>query len=311
MNDTLDALDPEVGNWWKNSGGLVKRRDATSLSRMWLWNEAERTENGSLVFMLDFSYDEVEAALAIIIHARGGGWSSSFRIWQINAAGCIDVDAFQAWQQQEFSEAVQQAAAWAEAYYKGVASISALGTGVVLVSELAGGELNWGTVLDLVGHIPVGKVAARAGIAAGIGAAGIGAGAIIVKFGDKVLDIPVKLLEKYQKLSRAAQEYVIAAVARLKQDEVLAKLPKILDEAASCAPVDRGVPHSATPVGRSGNPLGSVQPNAPTTIGGRPYSGHAIDRMQQRGIPPPLSCREHHSTRSRRTRKHPWHCCSL
>jgi hypothetical protein len=29
-----------------------------------------------------------------------------------------------------------------------------------------------------------------------------------------------------------------------------------------------------------------VQPNAPTTIGGRPYSGHAIDRMQQRGIPP-------------------------
>ncbi len=52
------------------------------------------------------------------------------------------------------------------------------------------------------------------------------------------------------------------------------------------APVDRGVPHPSTPVGRSGSPLSSVQPNAPTTIGGRPCSGHAIDRMQQRGIPP-------------------------
>jgi RHS repeat-associated protein len=52
------------------------------------------------------------------------------------------------------------------------------------------------------------------------------------------------------------------------------------------APIDRGVPHPSTPVGRSGNPLGSVQPNAPTTIAGRPYTGHALDQMQARGIPP-------------------------
>jgi filamentous hemagglutinin len=45
-------------------------------------------------------------------------------------------------------------------------------------------------------------------------------------------------------------------------------------------------PPASTPVGRSGNPLGGVQPNAPTTIAGRPYSGHAIDQMQARGIPP-------------------------
>jgi RHS repeat-associated protein len=48
----------------------------------------------------------------------------------------------------------------------------------------------------------------------------------------------------------------------------------------------RGVPDPSTPVGRSGNPLGSVAPNQPTTIGGRPFSGHAIDQMQARGIPP-------------------------
>lgn len=50
--------------------------------------------------------------------------------------------------------------------------------------------------------------------------------------------------------------------------------------------VDRGVPHPSTPVGRSGNPLGSVGPNQPTTIGGRAYIGHAIDQMQARGISP-------------------------
>jgi hypothetical protein len=50
----------------------------------------------------------------------------------------------------------------------------------------------------------------------------------------------------------------------------------------------RGVPDPSTPVGRSGNPLGEgiLGTNQPTTIGGRAYTGHAIDRMQQRGIPP-------------------------
>lgn len=52
------------------------------------------------------------------------------------------------------------------------------------------------------------------------------------------------------------------------------------------APQANGSPPASTPVGRSGNPLGSVQPNRPTTIEGRPFSGHAIDQMQGRGIPP-------------------------
>lgn len=43
---------------------------------------------------------------------------------------------------------------------------------------------------------------------------------------------------------------------------------------------------ASTPVGRRGNPLGAVHPNAPTVIGGRPFSGHAIDQMQARGIFP-------------------------
>jgi hypothetical protein len=57
---------------------------------------------------------------------------------------------------------------------------------------------------------------------------------------------------------------------------------------ASEAPTNpsRGVPDPSTPVGRRGSPLGSVQGNAPTTIGGRQFSGHAIDQMQARGVPP-------------------------
>jgi RHS repeat-associated protein len=48
---------------------------------------------------------------------------------------------------------------------------------------------------------------------------------------------------------------------------------------------------ASTPVGHSGNPIkvggpGGKPLNTPTTIGGRPYSGHALDRMQSNGIPP-------------------------
>ena len=44
---------------------------------------------------------------------------------------------------------------------------------------------------------------------------------------------------------------------------------------------------ASTPVGRRGSPI-DVRPgtNAPADIAGRQYSGHALDRMQSRGIPP-------------------------
>ena len=48
---------------------------------------------------------------------------------------------------------------------------------------------------------------------------------------------------------------------------------------------------ASIPVGRSGNPINVVGPggkplNVPAAIGGRTYSGHALDQMQGRGIPP-------------------------
>lgn len=48
---------------------------------------------------------------------------------------------------------------------------------------------------------------------------------------------------------------------------------------------------ASTPVGRSGNPMKVAPPdgppaNSPGVVGGRPYSGHAFDQMQGRGIPP-------------------------
>lgn len=44
---------------------------------------------------------------------------------------------------------------------------------------------------------------------------------------------------------------------------------------------------ASTPVGRRGRPM-EVRSgtNAPAEIGGWPYSGHALDRMQGRGVPP-------------------------
>jgi RHS repeat-associated protein len=64
--------------------------------------------------------------------------------------------------------------------------------------------------------------------------------------------------------------------------------------ALTLAPAAKGAPMGAvtdtpasTPVGRLGSPL-EVTPgtNAPTTIGGRAYTGHALDRMQGRGLTP-------------------------
>jgi len=44
---------------------------------------------------------------------------------------------------------------------------------------------------------------------------------------------------------------------------------------------------ASTPVGRSGHPeMNVATPNQPTMIGGRDYSGHALDRMQGRGLTP-------------------------
>jgi RHS repeat-associated protein len=51
------------------------------------------------------------------------------------------------------------------------------------------------------------------------------------------------------------------------------------------------IPPASAPTGRSGNPLVPPNPNAPArnapgSINGRPYVGHAFDQMQNRGIPP-------------------------
>jgi filamentous hemagglutinin len=51
-------------------------------------------------------------------------------------------------------------------------------------------------------------------------------------------------------------------------------------------------PSASQPVGGRGqqntwpNPDAPKPRNSPTNIGGREFSGHAVDRMQERGIPP-------------------------
>ena len=44
--------------------------------------------------------------------------------------------------------------------------------------------------------------------------------------------------------------------------------------------------HASTPVGRKGKEIQVPSPNKPGKIAGRDYSGHALDRMQERGITP-------------------------
>ncbi|MHB8974986.1 MAG: RHS repeat-associated core domain-containing protein, partial [Pirellulaceae bacterium] len=88
---------------------------------------------------------------------------------------------------------------------------------------------------------------------------------------------PVENLQRYG--IDISSWFVGAQVGRA----VLGLLPVSEPTPSGPAPGGR---RAATPVGRSGGPLGSVEGNLPTTIGGRPYSGHAIDRMQGRGIPP-------------------------
>ena len=51
--------------------------------------------------------------------------------------------------------------------------------------------------------------------------------------------------------------------------------------------MSEGDKHPSTPTGQRGSPI-EVAPgsNKPTSIDGRDYSGHALDRMQGRGVPP-------------------------
>lgn len=50
---------------------------------------------------------------------------------------------------------------------------------------------------------------------------------------------------------------------------------------------DIGDKHPSTPTGQRGSPLDVKDgTNKPTNIGDRDYSGHAVDRMQGRGVPP-------------------------
>jgi hypothetical protein len=60
------------------------------------------------------------------------------------------------------------------------------------------------------------------------------------------------------------------------------------DAAAGTAGANGGDKDPSTPVGGSGDKTMDVKPgtNKPTTIDGLDYSGHALDQMQGRGVPP-------------------------
>ena len=70
-----------------------------------------------------------------------------------------------------------------------------------------------------------------------------------------------------------------------------AKKPDVSNEAFGepddVAPDAKNETPASTPVGRKGSPLRVIEgANRPRTINGRQYSGHALDRMQERGLTP-------------------------
>jgi hypothetical protein len=82
---------------------------------------------------------------------------------------------------------------------------------------------------------------------------------------------------------------VVGAKASLGRGGAAAKAnpaaPRAGDPATVVAP--KGTVHPSTPVGHRGKPLNVVPgTNSPTTIGGRKFTGHALDRMQEQGLTP-------------------------
>jgi hypothetical protein len=83
--------------------------------------------------------------------------------------------------------------------------------------------------------------------------------------------------------ARAAAAAEAAAAARAAETTAAARAAAAAEARAIAAAEAR----ASTPVGRKGSPL-DVTPgtNAPATIGGREYSGHALDQIQGRGLTP-------------------------
>jgi hypothetical protein len=61
----------------------------------------------------------------------------------------------------------------------------------------------------------------------------------------------------------------------------------VMPEPVEPPPAESSGPRASAPVGRAGAPIEIDRgTKAPATIDGIPYSGHALDRAQGRGIPP-------------------------
>jgi len=84
----------------------------------------------------------------------------------------------------------------------------------------------------------------------------------------------------------AGEKAVETLAARIARDKLESALKP---EEGTSANVERVISdkHSSTPIGHKGKPL-EVTPssNLPSVIAGRNYKGHALDRMQERGVTP-------------------------
>ncbi|WP_434112804.1 RHS repeat-associated core domain-containing protein [Paraburkholderia caffeinilytica] len=94
---------------------------------------------------------------------------------------------------------------------------------------------------------------------------------------------PKEKAAEEQRALRAAQEKVRAAVGQ--------STPATMQQAGKISvpttALNGALAGATSPVGRSGSPMTVPRgTNIPTTIDGIGYSGHAIDQMQGRGVPP-------------------------
>jgi hypothetical protein len=150
---SLEVLDPEVGEWWKRPSvmGVVRSYDATSWARgrFLYFNHYGILQDGRIYVVVDRNYTPGQAAQAVIYEARSGLFAHTvgarFRLNKV--ARSQDWKAFQAWQRESLQRAAEYSSVLAELYVASLASITASGTLVVTINDVAENGLSWQQLL--------------------------------------------------------------------------------------------------------------------------------------------------------------------
>jgi hypothetical protein len=198
----LELLDPDVASWWKSNRilGILRSRKTTGWV-FWRSTSVSSAENGRPVVIVDEGSTAAEAAEAIVHELRHGhaADSAAALFAQDDVQRGDTVKKFQELRVQAFREAADQAATLAEAYYAGIASISTTGDVIIAIGDVAEDGPQWRqlwSLFPLLGNLPI--------------------GAIVIKVGDHLVNLPKKTAKLLEKLTDSERKQIIKAVKNAK-----------------------------------------------------------------------------------------------